>query len=199
MRRPLSWLLPTAIWAWASAAASPSWAIEVNPIPAHIDAALERGRAAAATRTPPVELYAWFGTPDGLAPHGFLMTKLAGLAVMSTHFALRAERPSEQDIRQILDDRFLLISIVLFGARPDFAVDTYVLLTQGDRTITPVKVRFDATADQTPVWPKAPAYRAKIVASFVYADFDPGVRTRLSVYPRSGGEVSFDVDFAAIP
>lgn len=197
MKGPLSWLLPTALWAWASAAASPSWAIEVNPTPAHIDAALERGRSAAA-RTPPVDLYAWFGTPGDLAPHGFLMTKLAGLAVMSTHFALRAERPSDQEIRQILDDRHLLVSIILFGARPDFAVDTYVLLTQGDRTITPVKVRFDATADRTPVWPKSPAYRAKVVASFAYADFDPRARTKLSVYPRSGGEVSFDLDFAAI-
>lgn len=198
MRRPLSWLLPTAIWAWSSAA-SPSWAIEVNPIPAHIDAALERGRVAAAARTPPVELYAWFGTPDGLAPHGFLMTKLAGLAVMSTHFALRAEGPSEQEIRQILDDRYLLISIILFGAGPDFAVDTYVLLTQDTRTIAPVKVRFDATADRTSLWPKSPGYRAKVVASFAYADFDPKARTKLSVYPRSGGEVSFDLDFAAIP
>jgi len=199
VKRPLSWLLPTALWAWASVAASPSWAIEVNPTPAQIDAALERGRAAAAARTPPVDLYAWFRTVGELAPHGFLMTKLAGLAVMSTHFALRAERPSEQEIRQILDDRHLLISIILFGGQPDFAVDTYVLLTQDSRTINPVKVRFDATADRTPLWPKPPAYRAKVVASFAYADFDPRARTRLSVYPRSGGEVSFDLDFAAIP
>ena len=199
MKRPLSWLLPTALWAWASVAASPSWAIEVNPTPAQIDAALERGRAAAAARTPPVDLYAWFGTVGELAPHGFLMTKLAGLAVMSTHFALRAERPSEQEIRQILDDRHLLISIILFGGQPDFAVDTYVLLTQDSRTINPVKVRFDATADRTSLWPKSPAYRAKVVASFAYADFDPQAKTKLSVYPRTGGEVSFDLDFAAIP
>jgi len=199
VKRPLSWLLPTALWAWASVAASPSWAIEVNPTPAQIDAALERGRAAAAARTPPVDLYAWFGTVGELAPHGLLMTKLAGLAVMSTHFALRAERPSEQEIRQILDDRHLLISIILFGGQPDFAVDTYVLLTQDSRTINPVKVRFDATGDRTPMWPKPPAYRAKVVASFAYADFDPRARTKLSVYPRSGGEVSFDLDFAAIP
>lgn len=199
MKGPWSWLLPTALWAWASAAGCPSWAIEVKPTPAQIDAALERGRGAAAARTPPADLYAWFGTAGDVAPHGFLMTKLAGLAVMSTHFALRAERPSEQEIRQILDDRHLLISIILFGGRPDFAVDTYVLLTQGDRTITPVKVRFDATADRTPMWPKAPAYRAKIVASFAYADFDPRAKTKLSVYPRSGGEVSFDLDFAATP
>lgn len=187
--------LATAFWAWAAI----SWAIEVQPSPAQIEAALEQGRAAATARIPPIQLYPRLGSADDLAPHGLIMTKLAGVAVMSAHFALRSKRPSEQELRQILDDRHLMVRFMIFGERPDFAVDTYVLLTQGERTIAPVKVRVDATADRTTRWPKSPAYRAKIIASFAYDDFDPRARTRLSVFPRSGGEVSFELDFAAIP
>jgi hypothetical protein len=61
-----------------------------------------------------------------------------------------------------------------------------------------VKVRFDATAARSRVWPQSPAYRAKIIAFFAYTDFDPETPCRLSVFPRSGGEVSFDLDFAAM-
>jgi hypothetical protein len=178
---------------------SPAWAIEVQPNPAQIEAALEQGRAAATARIPPIQLYPRFGSPDDIAPHGLLMTKLAGLAVMSAHFALRSERPTEHELRQVLDDRHLTIRIMLFGERPDFAVDAYVVLTQNERTIAPVKVRVDATADRTPNWPQSPAFRAKVIASFAYDDFDPRAKTRLSVFPRGGGETAFDLDFAAIP
>ena len=42
-------------------------------------------------------------------------------------------------------------------------------------------------------------YRAKVIAFFRYEDFDPRATATLSVFPPSGGEVSFDLDFAAIP
>src|SRR5881628_3121339 len=150
-------------------------AIELQPSAEQIASALEHGQAAATTRTPPVELYSWFGPPSDPAnefrPRGFLMTKLSGLAVLSAHFALRAQQPNEQEIRRVLDDR----------------------------KIMPVRIRADDTADRTSVWPKSPAYRAKVVASFTYGDFDPLAKTQLSVFPRTGGELSFDLDFAAIP
>jgi len=190
-----AYVLTTAMWGWSATA----WAIEVQPNPAQVEAALELGRAAATARIPPIQLYPRLGSLNDMTPHGLIMTKLAGVAVMSAHFALRSEHPTAQELRQILDDRHLMIRFILFGERPDFAVDTYVLLTQGERTITPVKVRYDATADRTPNWPQSPAFRAKVIASFAYDDFDPRAKTRLSVFPRSGGEVSFDLDFAAIP
>lgn len=183
----------------AMASAGTAGAIEIQPNTEQVQAALERGRAAAAARTPPNALYFCFGTSDGLAPHGFLMTKLGGLSVLSAHFALRGQQPSEQEMRQILEDPHLMVSIVLFGDRPDFAVNSYVLLTQGSRTIAPLKVRFDATADRSSAWPGSPAFRAKVIAFFAYADLDPHAKGRLAVFPRSGGEVAFDLDFAAIP
>ena len=187
----------------ACAWAVPVWAIETQPSPEQITEALERGKAAATTRIPPIELYSWFGPPGDPAtefrPRGFLMTKLSGLAVLSAHFALRAQQPNEQEIRRVLDDTYLQVSVMLYGDRRDFAQNTFVMLVQGDRKIMPVQIRSDATADRTSAWPKSPAYRAKVVASFAYGDFDPRAKTQLSVFPRTGGELSFDLDFAAIP
>jgi hypothetical protein len=176
------------------------WAIDVHPSAADIAAAMARGQAAATTRTPPDRLYSWFGPERAhTEPHGFLMTKLDGLAVMAAHFELRGVRPTDLDRDQILADPALLITVILFGERPDFAVDSYMLLLQQDRRITPVKVRFDGTADRSIVWPHFPRYRAKVIAFFAYADFDPMAKTVLSVFPRSGGEVRFDLDFATTP
>ncbi|HJU05194.1 MAG TPA: hypothetical protein VJ692_08560 [Nitrospiraceae bacterium] len=174
-------------------------AIEVQPCPSQIAASLEHGKAAAIARTPPDRLYAWFGSSRDLEPHGFLMTKLVGLTVMATHFGLRGETPMEQDIGQILDDSTLLISVTVFGDRPNFAVDSYMLLFQGSHMIKPMKVRFDGQAARTRIWPRQPAYQAKIVASFSYADLQPDAATRISVFPAMGGEISFDVNFSEIP
>jgi hypothetical protein len=173
-------------------------AVEVQPSRSQIELAIAKGKEAAAARTPPDRLYAWFGSKQDLEPQGFLLSKLVGLTVMAAHFALRGASPSAAEIKQVLDDPLLLISVVIFGDRPDFAVDSYMLLAQGDRVIKPVRVRFDAQASRSSVWPNAPAYRAKIVASFSYTELDLHAKTRLSVFPARGGEVPFDLDFAAI-
>ena len=174
------------------------FALEIDPTRAHINGALEDGRKAALERMPPDRLYAWFGSSDELEPRGFLMTKIVGLRVMAAHFALRGTQPSESEIQTILDEPSLLVSVTLFGDHPSFAVDSYLVLVQQERIVKPSKVRFDGRANRTQVWPAAPRYQAKIVASFLYTEIDPHVRTRVSVFPASGGEVSFDVDFAAI-
>ncbi len=177
-------------------------AIEVRPTPEQIEQALSQGRAAATARTPPVELYSWFGPPhtaDEFRPRGFLMTKISGLAVMSAHFALRAAQPTEEELQRVLDDKYLQVAVTLYGDRRNFAQNMFVMLTQDGRKIMPAHVRSDGAAERTSAWPKSPAYRAKVVASFVYDDFDPKAKTQLSVFPRAGGEISFDLDFAAIP
>ena len=173
-------------------------AIELHPIGAQIERALERGRSAGVERLAPNRLYAWFGSTEELAPRGFLMTKTVGLTVMAAHFALRAETPSPAEIDRILADSSLLINVVIFGERPDFAVDSYMVLSQGDRTITPAKVRFDGRAARSIAWPDSPAYRAKVVASVPYVQLDPLAKTKITVFPGAGGEVSFELDFSQI-
>ena len=126
------------------------------------------------------------------------MTKVGSLVVLANHMALRALKPGEQEIAQVLANKSLLVNVVIFGDRPNFAVNSYVVLEQNGRTIKPENVRFDARAERSAVWPQRPAYRAKVIALFAYADLDPHAKTKLMVFPSGGGEVTFDLDFAEI-
>jgi len=171
-------------------------AIETHPGHEDVASALARGRDAAQQHQPPDSFYLRFGATDDLHPSGFLITKLGALAVMATHMALRGAEPAEADIAQVLDQPTMLISTVVFGNHPRFAVDSYMVLEQGGKTIKPVTVRFDGQANRSAAWPDAPRFRAKVVASFNYADFDPQAKTTVTVFPANGGEVSFSLDFA---
>jgi hypothetical protein len=173
-------------------------AIELAPGGDVIQKALQRGQQAAEQRVPPDQLHTSFGSQEDLKPRGFLMTKVGGLVVLANHMALRALTPSEQDIAQVLDNKNLLVNVVIFGDRPNFAVNSYVVLEQNGRTIKPENVRFDARAERSAVWPQRPAYRAKVIALFAYADLDPRAKTKLIVFPSGGGEVIFELDFAEI-
>ena len=92
----------------------------------------------------------------------------------------------------------MLVSTVIFGNVPNFAVDSYLVLEQGGKVIKPVTVRFDAQADRSVVWPKTPKFKAKVVAWFNYANFDPMAKTTITVYPATGGEASFPMNFVEI-
>lgn len=177
---------------------NPAAAIEVDPSHAQIQVALDRGKNAAAQHQPPETWYARFGGGDDLDPRGFLLTKLGGLSVMATHMARRGLEPSVTDIAQVMEAPTMLVSIVIFGDDPSFAVDSYMVLDQGGRTIRPGMVRFDGQADRSAVWPERPRFKAKVVASFAYVDFDPSAETTITVYPAHGRAVSFSLDFARI-
>jgi hypothetical protein len=173
-------------------------AIEVHPTAKQIQTALDQGKAAAQKGRPPDSFYVRFGIRDEVQPKGFLITKLGALSVMATHMALRGLQPSETDVTQALEGRTMLVSIVIFGDIPNLAVDSYAVLEQGGKVIKPVTVRFDARADRSIVWPKSPRFKAKVVASFNYADFDPKAETTIAVYSVTGGESSFSVNFGEI-
>ncbi len=175
-----------------------SHGIEVQPTPEQIQDTVTRGQAAAAQGISPDQLHSWFGSEKDLAPRGFIMTKLGSLLVMANHLSLRALSPTEQDIDQVMANENLLINVVLYGERLNFAADSYVVLEQAGKTIKPATVRFDARGDRTTVWPQQPAYRAKVIAQFPYAEIDPRAKTTLSVFPSGGGHVSFELDFARI-
>jgi hypothetical protein len=173
-------------------------AIDVHPTAEQVQLALDRGNEAAQKQSPPDTFYVRFGTTDELHSSGFLITKLGGLSVMATHMALRGQQPSEADVTQVLEGKSLLINTVIFGNKPDFAVDSYMVLTQGGKTIKPLSVRFDGVADRTVAWPESPRFKAKVIASFNYADFDPKAKTTITVFPTNGGETSFSIDFSEI-
>ena len=176
----------------------PAHAIEVHPTAQQIQTAIDQGNEAAKKGRPPDSFYVRFGVSDEVHPKGFLITKIGALSVMATHMARRGLRPSETDVTQILESQTMVVSTVIFGNTPDFAVDSYIVLEQGERVIKPLTVRFDAKADRSVVWPKSPRFKAKVVASFRYADFDPKIRTTIAVYPATGGESNFPMNFGEI-
>ena len=173
-------------------------AIDVHPTAEQIQTALDQGKEAAQKRSPPDRFYVRFGATDELHSSGFLITKLGGLSVMATHMALRGLQPSETDVRQVLEEQTMLVSTVIFGNVTTFAAGSYMVFDQGGKTIKPVTVRFDGLAERSAAWPERPRFKAKVVASFNYADFDPNAKTTLTVFPASGGESSFSLNFGEI-
>jgi hypothetical protein len=178
--------------------AIPVMAIEGQPGPEQVQAALDAGKAAAIEGRAPDSFYVRFGAADELHPGGFLITKLGALSVMATHMALRGLQPSEADIAQVVATKTMLVSTVIFGDVPTFAQESYLVFDQAGRTIKPMTVRFDGQANRSAAWPERPRFKAKVVASFNYSDFDPRAKTTITVFPASGGAESFVVDFAVI-
>jgi hypothetical protein len=179
-------------------AASAVSAIDIEPSQEEIRAALDRGAEAAKEHRPPDTFYTRFGATDELHPSGFLITKLAALSVMATHMGLRGTEPGKADISQVLEGKTMLVSATIFGNVPNFAVDSYMVLDQAGKTVKPMTVRFDGMASRSAAWPESPRFKAKVVASFAYADFDPTAHTTISIFPANGGEVTFPLDFAQI-
>ena len=173
-------------------------AIDVHPTVEQIQAALDQGNEAAQKRSPPDTFYVRFGATDEFHSSGFLITKLGGLSVMATHMALRGIQPSETDVTQVLEGQTMLVSTVIFGNVPNFAADSYMVFDQEGTTIKPVTVRFDGFANRSAAWPESPRFKAKVIASFNYADFDPNAKTTITVFPANGGASSFSVNFGEI-
>lgn len=178
--------------------ALPVMAIESQPSPEQVQAALDAGKAAAKDGRAPDSFYVRFGASDELHPAGFLITKLGALSVMATHMALRGLQPGEADVAQVLETKTMLVSTVIFGDAPTFAQESYMVFDQAGRTVKPVTVRFDGQANRSAAWPERPRFKAKVIASFDYSNFDPQAKTTITVFPASGGAESFVLDFAVI-
>ncbi|MCA9472213.1 MAG: hypothetical protein MRJ96_15515 [Nitrospirales bacterium] len=176
-----------------------AYAIVITPSSSQVQAAIQKGQSAVRSQTPPSQLYWRFGPSGSLKPHGLIMTKLGGVAVLSAHYAFRSAVPSSQDLARVTKESDLQLSVTVFGAFPEFAVDSYILLKQGTHLIKPARVRSDARAHRSEVWPDDPPFQAKIVAFFSYGTFDPLASTTVFVFPGEGGEVRFELDFSKIP
>lgn len=191
-------VLSVCVLASSSFAAVPAHAIDVHPTVEEVQVALDQGKESAQRQSPPETFYVRFGATDELHLNGFLITKLSGLSVMTTHMALRGIQPSETDVTQVLEGQTMLVSVSIFGNALNFAIGSYMVFDQGGKTIKPVTVRFDGVASRSAAWPESPRFKAKVVASFNYADFDPNAKTTITVFPANGGESSFTVDFSQI-
>ena len=164
-----------------------------------IDQAVKRGIDFAQQHRPPNELYWHFGSTKKFETQGFLVTKVSGLAVMSGHYALRGEQPTDQDIQRVLGDDALQVVVTVFGSTPGFARDSYLLFRQGEQIIKPDRIRFDAHARPVGHDQGDRIFRAKIVGLFPYGTFAPESRATLLVFPGAGGEIRFNLDLSTIP
>lgn len=184
---------------WAVSPTLSALAILADPDHVQVEHALKRGMDFAQEHRPPNELYWHFGSSKKFEPHGFLVTKISGLAVMSSHYALRGEQPTDQDIQRVVAEDALQIVVKIFGYSPDFARGSYLLIKQGEQVIKPERIRFDAQARTVGQDQKGPVYDAKIVGLFPYGSFEPESRAILLVFPGAGGEIRFDIDLSTIP
>jgi len=174
-------------------------AILQEPTQAQVEQAIIRGVDFAKKHRPPNELYRHFGSTNQFEPQGFLVTKMSGLAVMSSHFALRGERPADQDIQRVLGEEMLQVIVTVFGRASGFARESYLLMKQGMQVIKPDRIRVDAHAQAVGLVGERTIFRAKIVGFFSYGAFDPESGATLLVFPGEGGESTFDLDLSTIP
>ena len=63
---------------------------------------------------------------------------------------------------------------------------------------TPGDFLHTAIVGRSAAYPESPRFKAKVVASFAYTDFDPTAQTTISIFPANGGEVTFPLDFSKI-
>lgn len=185
--------------AWIVSPTLPALAILSDPDHKQVEQALKRGMDFAQQHRPPNELYWHFGSHEKFQPHGFLVTKVSGLAVMSSHYALRGEQPTDQAIQQVTAEDALQVVVTIFGDSPDFARESYLLIKQGEQVVKPERIRFDARAREVGQDQRGPVFRAKIVGLFPYGSFEPEAWATLLVFPGSGGEMRFDIDLSTIP
>ncbi|MEX0829009.1 MAG: hypothetical protein WD032_02085 [Nitrospirales bacterium] len=184
---------------WVVSPALSALAILPHPDPMQVEHALKKGKDFAQQHRPPNELYWHFGSNKKFEPHGFLVTKISGLAVMSSHYALRGQQPTDQDIQRVVAEDDLQIVVKIFGHSPAFARSSYLLIKQGKQVIKPERIRFDAQARTVGQDRKGPVYGAKIVGLFPYGSFEPESRAIVLVFPGAGGEIRFDIDLSTIP
>jgi len=176
-----------------------AYAILPHPDQSQVDQALKRGVDFSKNHRPPNELYVHFGSTKRFESQGFLVTKISGLAVMSGHYALRGEEPTDQDIQRVLAEDALQVIVNVYGDSPGFARDSYLLMKQGEQVVKPRRIRFDARAREIGHDRGPPVYRAKIVGLFPYKTFNPTSTTTLLVFPGVGGEIRFELDLSVIP
>jgi len=174
-------------------------AIEVNLDPAAVQKALDEGKQTKEVKTVPTRFGADL-SKDLCGGGGELQTKTVGLNRLGALIAAdpeRAERDKaqvDQAIQKTVESTRLKIVFDFCGDTPDFAEDSQATLEQEGRQIKgemskPAKAKKNA---------EGPAYRGKIAASFPYGSFDPIKATKITLFPKVGDAMSWEVDFSKI-
>ena len=174
-------------------------AIEVNLDPTAVQKALDEGRQIKEVKTVPTRFGADL-SKDICGGGGEVQTKAVGLNRLGALIAAdpeRAERDKaqvDQAIQKMVDAKRLKIVFDFCGDTPDFAEDSQATLEQEGRQIKGEMAKPDKAKKNV----EGPAYRGKIAASFPYGSFDPKKVTKITLYPKAGDAMSWEMDFSKI-
>jgi hypothetical protein len=131
---------------------------------------------------------------------GEIQTKTVGLHRLGALIAAdpeRADRDKEQvqqAIQKTADAGRLKIVFDFCGDTADFAEDAQATLEQDSRMIKGEMAKPDKAKKNT----EGPAYRGKVAASFPYGSFDPKAVTKITLYPKTGDAMTWEVDLSKI-
>src|SRR5437660_8901139 len=185
-----------AVWSFT---ASPSGAIVVDLDPAAVKQAVEEGKQMKEVKTLPTRFGADL-SKDLCGGGGEIQTKTVGLNRLGAVIAANPEK-AEQDkdkveeaIQKTAESKRLKIVFDFCGDTADLADDAQATLEQDGRQIKGEM----ANPDNAKKNAEGPASRGKIAASFAYGSFDPNAMTKITLYPKVGDAMSWDVDFSKI-
>jgi hypothetical protein len=177
----------------------PAAAIDVKLDDAAVRKAVDEGKQIKDVKTVPTR----FGTDlskDLCGGGGEIQTKTVGLNRLGAVMAANPEK-AQQDkeqveaaIQKIADSNRLKIVFDFCGDTPDFAEDAQATLEQDGRMIKGEMGKPDKAKKNT----EGPAYRGKIAASFAYGSFNPIAPTKITLYPKVGEAMTWEVDLSKI-
>jgi hypothetical protein len=175
-------------------------AIDVNLDEAAVKAAIEQGKQIKDVKTMPTPRFGADLSKDLCGGGGEIRTKTFTLQRLGAMIAADPERfererdQAQQAIEKAAGAKDLKITFDFCGDTADFAEDAQATLEQDGRMVKGEMAKPDRARKN----PEGPAYRGKITASFPYGAFDPGAPAKITLYPKIGDSMSWDVDLSKI-
>jgi hypothetical protein len=175
-------------------------AIDVKLDETAIKTAIEQGKQIKDVKTMPTPRFGADLSKDLCGGGGEIRTKTFTLQRLGAMIAADPERfererdQAQQAIEKAASAKDLKITFDFCGDTADFAEDAQATLEQDGQMIKGEMAKPDKARKN----PEGPAYRGKITASFPYGAFDPNAPTKITLYPKIGDSMSWDVDLSKI-
>jgi len=180
--------------------AGSAWGIDIKLDDAAVTKAIELGKQTKDVKSMPTPRFGADLSKDLCGGGGELRTKTFTLERLGALIAADPDRferekdQAQQAIEKAAQAKELKITFDFCGDTPDFAEDAQATLEQDGRMIKGEMAKPDKARKN----PEGPAYRGKITASFPYGTFDPNAVTKITLYPKVGDAMSWEVDFSKI-
>ena len=177
-----------------------AYGIDVKLDNASVTKAVEEGKQIKDVKNMPTPRFGADLAKDLCGGGGEIQTKTVGLHRLGALIAADPERAArdkdqvEQAIKKTAEGERLKIVFDFCGDTADFAEDAQATLEQDGRMIKGEMAKPDKAKKNA----EGPAYRGKIAASFPYGSFDPQAPTKITLYPKAGDAMSWDVDLSKV-